>query len=309
MLELRTELSEGDFVEQFVSKNQPVVVRGSEKRLEGWTPGAISDSIGELTTQVYGSLFDLEDILPLADYIDEFFGVEGPYADDVPYVRWYSQLRDVDFPWSDEAFQILSGCWKKPDFLPSRDLLVPQAQAQGADPVVDRFPYRGILVAARGARTRLHRDPFGTDAVVYQLHGVKDVALYHPDRTEELREESDGSSFGGFVDVRGANLGRLNPEPDHRCELSAGDQVYIPHGWLHDVIVEQDSISLTWNFVHARGADGLIRYLEGAPEQDPEFEVLQYFQLLGGHPNATPADILARCESAVTEGSSSGAKG
>jgi hypothetical protein len=51
---------------------------------------------------------------------------------------------------------------------------VPLTQSgKQADPVTDRFPYRGLLIAARGARTRLHRDPFCTDAVVCQFHGVK----------------------------------------------------------------------------------------------------------------------------------------
>ncbi|MFT6876598.1 MAG: ribosomal protein L16 Arg81 hydroxylase [Granulosicoccus sp.] len=297
-LDIISDITPAEFAENYISKNQPVVVRGIPYEAEQWMPAALNISIGDLTAQVYGSLFDLENIQSAAEYMEDYFGnSDGDYEDDIPYIRWYNQLKDVDFAWGDEAFAAIQDFWQKPNCIPSDNMLVPLTQQDTqANPNIDRFPYRGLLIAARGARTRLHRDPFCTDAVVCQFHGVKEAALYHPDRAQELQADSDSSSFGGFTDVRGANLNSLSHEPDFHGEVRPGDMIYIPHGWLHDVLVVEDSVSVTWNFVHERGSKEYKQYLKNSPETDSEFEVLKYFYSLAGIQNATAQDILALAE-------------
>ncbi len=294
-LNVISDISAAEFAQDYIAKNQPVVVRGIPHDAGQWTPEALTESIGDFTAQIYGSLFDLEDIQSAAEYMEDYFGNnDGEYEEDIPYVRWYSQLKDVDFAWGDDAFSAVSGFWQKPNCLSGQDLLVPLTQ-QGnqANPVTDRFPYRGLLLAARGARTRLHRDPFCTDAVVCQFHGVKEAALYHPSRSAELQANSDSSSFGGFTDVRENDLSALSHEPDFHGEVHPGDMIYIPHGWLHDVIVKEDSVSITWNFVHQLGAQEFKQYLAGdAHKNDSEFEVLKYFYAQAGLSDVAAQDIL-----------------
>lgn len=293
-LEVVDNISEQEFVDEFVAKNKPVVVDNIPYEPEKWRPEALKESIGELTTQIYGTLFDLENIVALEEYLDDYFGQSesGAYPEDVPYVRWYNQLKNVDFVWGDEAFDELSGFWTKPRCMPSSDLLVPVTSKKPHDPVTDNFPYRGILVAARGARTRLHRDPFCSDAIVAQFHGTKDALLYSPERTQELTESKDGTSFGGFVDVRGEDLTTVLHEPDYSGLVKPGQMIYIPHGWTHDVLVTEDSVSITWNFVHKRGAKEFLDYLRNDPTGDSEFEVLQYFFERAGMSNMSPEDML-----------------
>ena len=283
-LDVVKDISQQEFVAEYIAKNKPVVVDGIPYSPESWKPEALKESIGELTTQIYGTLFDLENIASLEEYIDDHFGETGAYPEDVPYVRWYNQLKDVDFVWGDEAFEALQPFWQKPACVPDQDLIVPVTRnGTRVDPVVDNFPYRGILIAAKGARTRMHRDPFCSDAIVAQFYGTKQAVLYHPDRTEELMEASDGSSFGGFIDVRDPNdLDTVTVEPDFQGVISPGQMIYIPHGWLHDVLVVADSVSVTWNFVHQQGSKEFLDYLKNDPTEDSEFEVLQYFVKRGG---------------------------
>jgi hypothetical protein len=301
-LNVISDISAAEFAQDYIAKNQPVVVRGIPYEMEQWKPEALTESIGDLTAQIYGSLFDLEDIQSAAEYMEDYFGNnEGDYEEDIPYVRWYSQLKDVDFAWGDDAFSAVSGFWQKPNCLSGQDLLVPLTQ-QGnqANPVTDRYPYRGLLLAARGARTRLHRDPFCTDAVVCQFHGVKEAALYHPSRSVELQANSDSSSFGGFTDVRENDLDSLSHEPDFQGEVHPGDMIYIPHGWLHDVLVKEDSVSITWNFVHQLGSQEFKQYLSGDDyKNDSEFEVLKYFYAQAGLPDVGAQDILEIASKAV----------
>ncbi|SJM92316.1 cupin-like domain-containing protein [Crenothrix polyspora] len=284
--------SADEFVENYIAKNQPVIVKGLDFDADQLKPEALKASLGDLTALLYGSLFDLEDILSLSDYMDDWFNLTGAMEENVPYVRWYNKLKDVDFAWGDEAFQRLAAVWRTPHCLPKADFLVPvSAAGAGTNPVCDAFPYRGLLVAARGARTRLHRDPFCSDAVVCQFYGTKEVALYRPERADELTKASDGTSFGGFVDVREDKLDSLSAIPDYHGFLRPGEMVYIPHGWLHDVIVTEDSVSITWNFVHRQGAKEFSRYLASQSNGDPEFEILQYFHRPVGSTKLTASEI------------------
>ena len=69
--------------------------------------------------------------------------------------------------------------------------------------------------------------------------------------------------------------------------------IYIPNGWLHDVLVTDDSASVTWNFIHAEGAAGFRQYLAEGPEGDSEFEILQYFRHLAGCPDGGAMEMVA----------------
>lgn len=281
-----------EFLENYVAKNRPVVVRGLDFDAEQWVPEVLKERVGDLTALVYGSLFELDDVQTLEDYMDSWFGLDGEMEPDVPYVRWYNKLRDVEFAWGDEAFGRVASAWRMPSCLPKTDLIVPVSKAgSGTNPVSDAFPYRGMLVAARGARTRLHRDPFCSDAVVCQFVGTKEAALYSPHRASELGKTKDGSSFGGFVDVRGESLDTLSVEPDYHGFVKPGEMIYIPHGWLHDVLAIEDSVSITWNFVHAHGAAEFSEYLDSGWDGDSEFEILQYFHRPTGKQALTASQI------------------
>ena len=288
-------ISEELFTSEYIEKNKPVVIKNLKFEKDKWHPDHLKDLIGHLPTQEYDSLFDLKNLSTLSQYIDEYFGKSGDYKPNIPYVRWYNRLKDVDYAWGDEAFAKLRSLWKKPDFFSGKNLLIPPSQQdQYPDPVIDPFPYRGILVAARGARTRLHTDPFCSDAMVVQFYGSKDVAMYHPSRVKELSINHSDDSFGGYLDVRKERLDTLSVAPDFEGRLNPGELLYVPHGWLHDVIAVEDSVSITWNFIHERGALEYIDYLMDDPKNDSEFEVLNYFYQQAGENFSTPADIIKR---------------
>ena len=102
-LKVLNSLDEDEFVEQYVRANQPVVVRGLEFEREVWTPEHFRANLGDLPVQVYDTLFDLQEVSTLAQYLDRHFGVGGDYRRDVPYVRWYNRLKDVEHAWGDEV--------------------------------------------------------------------------------------------------------------------------------------------------------------------------------------------------------------
>jgi len=287
------DLSQAEFIEEHIAGNQPCIIKHTDFNKEAWTPHSLKNIVGDLSAQIYDALFDLQDIDSLSSYFNKHFGKQLPKNQNVPYVRWYNRLKDVDFAWGDEAFKRMSPYWSLPSCIPKNNLLVPIGDAQQQyDPVNDVFPYRGILIAAKGARTRLHRDPFCSDAIVNQFYGVKEFALFKPERSAELTRNKDGSSFGGFIDIRENDVRRVSAVPDFSGTISPGEMLFIPHGWLHDVVVTEDSISVTWNFVHSAGARQYFDYLANDAASDREFEVLQYFYSLAGNPVDSGKDAL-----------------
>jgi hypothetical protein len=52
--------------------------------------------------------------------------------------------------------------------------------------------------------------------------------------------------------------------------------IYVPAGWFHHVVTVSDSISLTWNFVHASACRPFLEYLASGPPAD-EMDVVRFF--------------------------------
>jgi hypothetical protein len=269
-----------EFVEWFVAGNRPVIV---EDAMEGWpavglwTPRLFCERFGGEHVQVYDDLFKLVNIQTLSAFCSRHIDGELPLASGVvPYVRWYSRLRDSDeLPWADVAFSQLAGEWSMPNFLPGSGYLLPHRCArERADVTTGWFPFRGIYISPPGARTRLHRDPWRSDAVLCQFYGTKDVTLYPP---TEIGHVVDGDDFVDPDDLdadRFPRFGDARPCPTER--LRPGEVLYLPHDWAHHVTTSTTSISITWNFVHSATWPDHFEFLAGAA-QPKDFDDMRLF--------------------------------
>ena len=83
-------LSEQDFLEKYVATKTPVIIRGVDYDVRKWSPVYWKAALGKSSVQVYDSLFDLQGVSALSDYLNEHFGKSGPILENVPYIRWYS---------------------------------------------------------------------------------------------------------------------------------------------------------------------------------------------------------------------------
>jgi hypothetical protein len=273
----RAQVSKQEFQDEYLVKNRPVIVTdaisrwGSEKV---WTEEYLTEKFGDLLVQVYDDLFHLEDVTTLQSYFDNYWRIPQIPGKPVPYVRWYTKLRDADFVWADDVFSELADYWTLPYFLPDSGYLLPAHLSPTVTPVADPFPAKGIFISAAGARTKLHKDPWGSDAILCQLHGEKRVIMYPPScekaltRGEEVVdiERPDLDVFEDFDDVT----------PQYDDVLKPGEIILVPAGWYHHFSTLRNSISLTWNFVHTRTWRRFFKYLiEDKPVQD--LEVLRYF--------------------------------
>jgi hypothetical protein len=244
-------LTEQRFTRGFVAKNAPVIVVDAMEEwsaTDQWNPDYLARTVGHHDVQVYDDLFNLVNITTLREYVETQFGDAAPQRQR-GYVRAYTKFKDLDFVWADELFAQLAGNWDKPYFFPATSFAFPASGiTQRLSPVSDPFPYKGLFVSSRGCRTRLHRDPLGTDAILCQFYGNKAVKLYHPEFDAIARAGDE------FVDPDNIDLARFpafsSIEPTYEDVLENGEILFIPEGWLHDVTSLSDSVSVTWNFVH-----------------------------------------------------------
>src|SRR3569833_2907397 len=88
----------------------------------------------------------------------------------LPYVRRYTQMREVRYFWDDEIFAKLRNL----SFIPKTDYILPYTvPGVVVSPVTAHFPAKGLFISPRGARTSLHVDPWGSCAILCQLYGSK----------------------------------------------------------------------------------------------------------------------------------------
>lgn len=279
------------FVAEYLVPGRPVVVTdalGDWSLNERWSPQRLEQRFGQETAQIYNDYFDLRSVKRLSDYLREFFNRDTPPLGEVPYVRWYSKLRDVKFIWADHVFEQLRNDWTLPAFVPRSDYLLPFAPAPTVcDPRTDHFPARGLFISGRGAKTSLHADPWASDGVLCQLYGRKQWIMYSPEQSNALVVGGETVNLDRVDHDKFKNFGRA--VPTHQFSLQPGETIYVPRGWFHHVETVSDAISLTWNFVHRSACNSFHRWLSEGNLSDRDQSVLRFFygRHLQGEVNAS----------------------
>lgn len=159
----------------------------------------------------------------------------------------YSQRQEDDCPLYifDEKFldggHALAGSYCRPPCF-EEDLMA----GLGAD----RPPHRWLLIGCERAGTALHVDPFETAAWNTLVFGKKRWVVFPPDvdasRFEVPEEEDVADSAAHWLHLHYPHLG------DVGCLdfiQRAGETVYIPNGWWHNVVNLEFSVAVTENFV------------------------------------------------------------
>lgn len=265
------------FIEEFLLPNKPVIITDAMKEWRGekFIPDYLEQEFGHYEVQIYNDLFDLQTIDTLGAYLNQNFNNQLEAKGSIEYIRWYTKLKEVDFFWSDEVFASLKEAWSNPYFFPNDSLAIPFTKKGEFSNINDtRFPYKGLFISGKGARTRLHRDPFNSDAILCQFFGEKKIVLYHPNQAEYIMNGNE------FVDIKNPdsqkfpNLHKTNSK--YEDILSPGEIIIFPAGWFHDVTCLSDSISITWNFVHSSKLDDFYSYIKKNPDDD-QLEIVRFF--------------------------------
>lgn len=270
-------ISKTEFVDRFISGNTPVIVTDGMRDwdTEKFQPEFLDRSFGDHMVQIYDDLFELQTIDSLHNYLADNFNKQGGTGEKPLYVRWYTRFKEVDFFWADEVFQKLSGFWSHPYFLSNDDMVIPYTLHGGMANVNEaHYPFKGLFISCKGARTRLHKDPFNSNAILCQFYGEKKVVVYPPQQEPYLM---NGSEFVDFLNPDKRKFPKFDQaSPVYEDILAPGEMLLFPSGWFHDVTCLSDSISITWNFVHALEREKLSGFIKQYPE-DSQMETVDFF--------------------------------
>lgn len=255
------------FVDDFLVPGRPALARGALADW-AWRPpwqlSTLTQRFGRCRVPLYDTLFALRGLSTFGDYVARYTGdaVTGV----PPYLRWFARQSPDRLPWADSAFAELERDWAMPEWLPTSGYVFPLTRGR-VDAAHDPFPAKGLFVCGKGGRTRLHADPWQSDACLCQATGDKRVIMFPPEASELLTAEEavvdlddpDDSAFPRWRDA----------QPGFDEVLRPGDAVFIPAGWYHTAIALADSVSITWNFVHEAQATRFQHYLDSAGADDP----------------------------------------
>jgi Cupin-like domain len=266
-------LGKDEFLDCYLAQNKPVIVREVLSRewplRPPWDLASLSARFFNCIVPLFDTLFDIQKTARFGDYMSEILRTSHP-SGDVPYMRWFVRQTKDQFLYADDAFAELAEDWTVPSWIPSDGYVFPGKE--DADPVRDNFPAKGFFICGAGGRTRLHIDPWGTDACLCQVTGEKRFILYPPNAEKFL------TNAGAVVDLAHPDAGRFPnarmATPSIDSILYPGDAIFIPAGWFHTAIAQSNSVSITWNFSHEARVVAHARFLADLVSPEP---VIEYF--------------------------------
>jgi len=113
--------------------------------------------------------------------------------------------------------------------------------------------FSGVWIGSTGATTPLHHDAW--PGLLFQTYGTKRVAMYAPGDRSNLYFRSPLRGAGRWSDLPGrsgdappADFPRLARAVRHVGTLEAGDALYIPPFWAHEIEAMEANISVPFRF-------------------------------------------------------------
>lgn len=251
-------ISRRAFVADFLAKNLPVVVRDDRDdwpAFRSCTMAYLQQRFGHLSVKLSGDFFNTVGGSTLSDYVDSLAQYERMPAEQFSeyspphYLRETPSAERASGDFDQLVFRSLESSWKRRSFMP-RNLYFRPFHLFSSQPNRRRYPGFGLFVSPRGALTRFHVDIENDSNLLTQLQGRKRGYLFPPDVGGI---DKRNHSFAGRANLNRVLAGEApdySPAEPLEFELTAGDSVFLPRGWGHEVFTLSASISLTYNFVH-----------------------------------------------------------
>ena len=233
-IDRRTALSASDFVEEYYSRSQPVILDGiaDEWPARSWTPEVLRDRCGDIEIEIMEGREDDPQYeircaahrgkISMARYIDQILG--------------YDSSNDVYLVANNHFFEGDMGKELLAELAPLPAFLKPDTTGQ------QTFLWLG----PKGTITPLHHDV--VNVLFVQLYGSKQFLMLPPDHTPIVY---NWKGVFSAVDPQNPDPG-LHPlfkNADLRTvELRAGEALFIPVGWWHHVTSLEASISTSFTY-------------------------------------------------------------
>ncbi|NER82534.1 MAG: cupin-like domain-containing protein [Leptolyngbya sp. SIO1D8] len=240
----RSNLSYQEFVEEYASVGKPVIMTGVTNSWEAakkWNYNFFKEQYGSRKCSVRNCQEKHLVYMTVSDYMDYMI--------------------------SDDRSEILymagNSLWNYPELL--KDYEIPVYFPDWMDKFPRKFtrtllqatkPMRWLFIGPKGASSgKLHYEMWHSSGWVGMISGRKRFVFFAPDQTDFL--------YGGKVDIFSPDLDRFplyaSAEPVEAI-VEAGDVIYAPPLWWHQVENLEDSISVTHDFINESNSEQVFQY-------------------------------------------------
>ncbi|WKY08126.1 hypothetical protein Q1695_007542 [Nippostrongylus brasiliensis] len=272
-----TTLSVGDFVEKYEKPRTPCILLGLTdkwKAHKNWTIENLIEKYGDEAFKC-GESPQAEAVRMKFKYFAEYMKTTN---DDSPlYIfdphfgkRWTTEdmLLDYQVPeiFNNDLFDVMEGEKKRPE-------------------------NRWIVIGSARSGTNIHIDPLGTSAWNALIHGHKRWVFIHPDAPRELvhiPKDQRGVHPKEAVTWFSTVYKRIcdgdwpfDKYPVLECRQNPGETVFVPCGWWHVVINEDETVAVTQNFC---SRTNLVHVYPTLVEREPRLAELFAKRLRERHP-------------------------
>jgi hypothetical protein len=252
-------ISVRDFVHEYFLPRKPVILSrltDGWRAREKWSFEFFRETYGDVPV-ICGRCFDKTVRQSFADYIDYVESYEPISIDDrgprapIAMEGWYFRYSNPELMDDYRIPEVFSNdWWKKPAF-------------KRWDPKAST-----ILISAKGAFTKLHYDLLCLNTWNTQIRGSKRWLLASPEHTRDVYIETRQSPgyFPG-TDIDAPDLERYPRLANIRYTegiLHAGETIFFPRGWLHQVVTLEKSISLSHHYMSSNNCVAVMSaYVQG----------------------------------------------
>ncbi|XP_061549664.1 2-oxoglutarate and iron-dependent oxygenase JMJD4 isoform X1 [Phyllopteryx taeniolatus] len=125
--------------------------------------------------------------------------------------------------------------------------------------------YRFVYMGPKGSWTPFHADVFRSYSWSANICGRKKWLLYPPGQEEFLRDTHGNLPFDvTSADLRDGSLFPRFPQAGQPLEIiqEAGEIIFVPSGWHHQVYNLEDTISINHNWLNGCNVDIMWQFLQ-----------------------------------------------
>jgi len=259
-IEIRTDITPDEFKRHFLSRENPVVLRGLWDKYPArkkWTVEYFKDKLGDIEVGIFDGKLQKEDR-----------SFKQPHRK----MKFSAYLDAITSGETIDLRLFLFNIFKhKPDLRHDFDF-----------PPITRLYLKKVpfmFFGGKNSKVRIHQDMDWSNVFLTQLHGRKEVVLFHPRYSKLLYrypfnvhssvdiEHPDYTKYPGLKYVRGMH-----------CILEPGDTLFIPSGFWHYIkyldggfAINQRALSPHssrwlkgfWNVAVLSTTDDIMRYFFG----------------------------------------------
>ena len=228
-IERRETLSGADFYDHYYARNRPVIltrILDGWPALTKWSPAYFAERFGDVPVEVQTG----RDTDPRHDVLMDAHRQTMTMRDFVDRVLSAGASNDIYMVSNNRALEL-------PALGPLLDDLTPPADIFATDALKGAA---SLWFGPAGTRTALHHDT--TNNLVCQIRGKKRFVLISPLETALLPRARGYFCDADVADLSAAGLGDVRC---HTIELSAGEALFIPAGWWHEVTALEISIHIS----------------------------------------------------------------